>query len=267
MTSGELKASKKAIELLNRNKWYEPGSSDIKDLVFAEELSYLFKPINNCEGRIIFNYHSAVITINSNIESKEKIKFIFAHELGHFYNERELGNDNYAADRYVTYTSENEREREATAFAVELLMPFNLFYDICAGNSISKELLKRICDYFGVSLTTAVLRFASLAPYPVSVIMLKNNKVEWNFVNDYFRFTQVPKGRIKPDIEEDGLFYRHKNEYDLFGTSAYLNEKDCKNVNARDWYWHDSRSDYFDKLKQIEFKMPRYNAVLIVLWS
>ena len=104
MSGGEIRAVENALKLLSRNSWYIPGISDIKDLVLAEELRYLFKPLYNCEGRIIFNYHTAVITINSNIENREKIKFIFAHELGHFYNERKRGNDDYAADKFISYS-------------------------------------------------------------------------------------------------------------------------------------------------------------------
>jgi len=146
-------------------------------------------------------------------------------------------------------------------------MPSEIFNEGYANCSISKNLFGKITESFGVSLTAAILRYGSLAGYTVSIIMTKNNYVEWNFVNEHFMFAKEPKGRRKPDIEEDGLYFWRKNNYRTFDNSSRIRESEYKQINAREWYGHDSRCGYFDKLKLIDFEMPRYNSTLTVLWE
>ena len=169
--------------------------------------------------------------------------------------------------RNFSYSTDLTKEKEANAFAAELLMPQEIFTEVCYGYSIGKELFRKISECLNVSLTAAVLKYAALVKHPFSVIMTKYNRVEWNFVNDYFVFVPVPKGRQKPTIVPDSLLIMGKVNRSLFRENTYRNNREYKTINANDWYKHDSRCGYFDKLKQMDIEMPNYNSTLTVLWE
>ncbi len=86
-------------------------------------------------------------------------------------------------------------------------------------------------------------------------------------MNEHFIFRPLPKGRCKPQFEEDDLFTGRQLRSTLYSDYNNTNNRNYKTVNAREWYWHESRCGYFDKLKQIDFEMPRYDSVLTVLWE
>lgn len=95
-----------------------------------------------------------IILYNDTVESKERIRFTIAHEIGHFV----LGHLNFSGktkiSRYTLNDIENDAfEKEANYFAKRLLAPLPLVYDFAyLWRRISYDL---IMDIFDVSYTVS----------------------------------------------------------------------------------------------------------------
>ncbi len=101
----------------------------LQDIIKAENIK--FREVNSKNNSFVGSFTKAVnsqkyIMINSNIDNFGRKNFIIAHELGHYFlNHSLIQNDFYCIDNEILEdgSSTSEIEKEANYFATCLLMP------------------------------------------------------------------------------------------------------------------------------------------------
>lgn len=156
----------------------------LKDIIQSRGAFYEEINLDRKDGRIVTYENRSVISIDKSITDPGKKRFTSAHELGHFELHKDL---TIAADSlYELYNwyQAGSHEKEANAFASELLMPSDLFKSECAGKKFGPELIDHLSNTFIVSPTAAILKFVKAGNHPICVFCSKGNKVKWWQMSD-----------------------------------------------------------------------------------
>lgn len=107
---------------------------------------------------------SFIITLNQFRNTKERMKFSFAHELGHLFlhMSNSNSNNNVMDSTYYRYGGGLE-EREANEFAGAFLMPDDNFRDIAESNKVDDYyIIPEIAKHFEVSHNAVIIRGRNL---------------------------------------------------------------------------------------------------------
>ena len=123
------------------------------------------------------------------------LRYSFAHELGHYLidNHRtELMQEgilqNVTMDPML---SDSVQEKEAEYFASCLLMPEHQYMKDIKGKPFSLELMMGISNKYKVSLTSAILRYATLGQEPLFVICSRPTEIKWKYRSRNFPFHKL----------------------------------------------------------------------------
>jgi hypothetical protein len=150
------------------------------------------------------------------IQNEGFINFTIAHELGHYFlsdhAETLLGSGggiHYSASGFV---SNDAHEREADAFAAELLMPQPLFKQALQQAGTGFKAIQTLAEAGRTSIVATAIRFAKLADDPVAVILTDGSQIEWCFVSTELRKCRgvYPLGKrsILPAVSTTAKFNR-----------------------------------------------------------
>lgn len=212
--------------------------------------------LKNHIARIHHTEDYGLIKISNSIAEEGQKRFVIAHEIGHFINERKKNIHGCTAADLIGYKSKKELEREANIFAAELLMRDEWVKDFTRGRIPGVKLIKDCAEYFRTSLTSAAIRYAETGRHPTAVILSKDKKVVWSAINKDFKFKWVPAG-----YAVNGNSYAF--EYFTEGTM----DTDINEVLADSWFLEDKfyRRNY--KLFEQNIYLTNYKSVLTILWE
>ena len=141
------------------------------------------------------------IIYNNSITSKGRINFTLAHELGHYLMHRHINKDGIKCTTrdMCTWDSDYAKmEAEANVFASFLLMPLDDFRQQIASEQISMELMRKLSDRYGVSVTAAILKWLDITDKRAMIVVSKEGFVDWAWCS-------------KPLIKS-GVFYRARRD-------------------------------------------------------
>jgi hypothetical protein len=121
------------------------------------------------------------IVYNSGIHSQGRIRFTLAHEFGHYLLHRERQSEFNCSQRDMEEWDAEEREieTEADCFASTLLMPLDDFRRQVGREKVSFELLDRLSERYGVSLTAAALRWIDVAERRAVLVAIRDDHLLW----------------------------------------------------------------------------------------
>jgi Zn-dependent peptidase ImmA (M78 family) len=258
-----------AAQLIANYCYENPKQLNVEELAFAENLIIKESDSKNFYGRLMYNANAGIITVNKIISDTGARRFTVAHEIGHFFNERNLKLTEPAeynkSREYLFRCVENDftnankikrREANANEFAAELLMHRPWFNAFIIKREINFELIKEIANYFSVSLSAAAFRYVNIGKYPAAVIYSKDGIVKWNAFHDYFPFKFLPKGLKVP---------KESAAFDFFAGRTMQTEYDL--VPAKAWFSNDFNCKATTYLYEQNVAMASYNAVLTLLWE
>lgn len=129
------------------------------------------------------------ILYNTAVPSEGFRRFTVSHEIGHHQMpwHAEAGGlydpDGTHRSR-SNFTSYDWREAEADAFAVELLMPRDQFQASIRGVPIGRDAVRRLAETFSTSRTSTAIRYATVTPDPVAVIVSESGRVLYCFSSE-----------------------------------------------------------------------------------
>ena len=209
-------------------------------------------------GKITYDTDCGIIKINSSIKDTGQKRFTLAHELGHYFNEKDTRtNPLYRhIDNYLSFNTGKKYEDNANLFAAELLMPRPWFNDFIQKRCINFELIKEIAKYFNVSLSAAAFRYVNIGKYPTAIIYSKDGIVKWSAFHDYFPFKFIRNGaKVQKDTPA----------YDFFAGNTMQTCEDL--ILAACWFPEDHNIETDIYLNEQNIAMPNYNAVLTLLWE
>ncbi|MDA3859634.1 MAG: ImmA/IrrE family metallo-endopeptidase [Melioribacteraceae bacterium] len=251
--------AERAKELLKIYCIDSPEKLVLEDIAFAENLIVDEEDLTNCLGKIQFKNDLALIKISSNISDPGQKKFTLAHEMGHYFNEKEIRNSIFYACTYKdinTYNFNKKFETDANEFASELLMPTSWFANATKRRPLNFELLKEVAAQFGTSLTATAIKYVKHGAYPAVLVLSKNGIVEWSFVNEAFPYSWLKKG------------YKVRKESSAFDYFAGKEMQLCDDiVPIHTWFSDDFNCPDVGELNEQNVAMPSYNSVLTILWE
>jgi hypothetical protein len=142
-------------------------------------------PLTGADAQLCRRGDRARIVLAERITDPSSRRFSIAHELGHLVLQHPSGESGRA-------------ERQANAFAAELLMPRGLLRERCEAGPITLELPRQISAEFQVSIVASAIRVVELATAPCAVVMAQDGEVKWSVANGPFPGS-IPRGtRISP---------------------------------------------------------------------
>jgi len=170
-----------------------------EDIARSEGIKYSFNDYNG-DFRGLIEYRNNRFHIFLNSESGETLqsptlRYSLAHELGHYLidsHRTELMQEGLLHNTSVDpILSDRLQEKEAEYFASCLLMPEHHYLKDIEGKIFSLELMMELSNKYKVSLTAALLRYASLGPEPLYVICSRSKKIKWKFPGKGFPFHKL----------------------------------------------------------------------------
>ena len=136
-------------------------------------------------GCIIFNDDGAGIIYSTNIKNKGFQNFTVSHELGHYFLAGHPEQIRKTGPMHVSRAGftqgDNSIEIEADHFASGLLMPTHLVKQTLQKAVIGLDSILALHHDAKSSLTSAAIRTAECAPYPVAVIVSKGWEICYGF--------------------------------------------------------------------------------------
>lgn len=121
----------------------------------------------------------------------------------------------------------------------------------------SFELLIDVAREFNVSLPAAVVRYALIGLIPIAVILCKEEKIEWNYVNKNFSYRYIRNKLYIPS--GSGVQNIMKNNLDYFKSI----------VSVREWFRYDvklkSKKMSFELLQEESILVSDKKAILVIL--
>jgi len=264
-------AKAKAKILLDEYCIKNPAELNLIDIAAGENLIIEEAPLNGHLGRNIFSTDFGIIKISSSVKEEGQKRFIIAHEMGHFFIQKNNVKGCSLIDM-LGFKSNQSIERSSNDFASELLMPAEWINSFTKKEKPGIKLLKSAAEYFRVSISAAALRLAELGSYPMAVIMSTNEVVKWSNINKLFSFNWIPNGyKVNNNSFASDIFKQFKevknNKDNCSDVEINCGLLDCNEVLADAWFWEDRnyKKDYY--MFEQNIPMPNYNSVLTILWE
>jgi Zn-dependent peptidase ImmA (M78 family) len=154
-------------------------SIEVKEIIQARGAFYEEINLEGQDGRIVSYQGKSIISVNKSISDIGKKRFTAAHELGHFELHQDLAVTADTPYELCNWYQSGKHEKEANEFASELLMPSQLFKEVCEGKKFGPELIEFLASTFLVSKTASILKFLSTGNHPICIFCSQDSKVRW----------------------------------------------------------------------------------------
>ena len=186
---------------------FDSFAIDPKIIAQKRDISVEAKPpeVSGVSGAIIFAGDSVMIIYSTELANKGFENFSIAHELGHWFlpgHPDEIVRSGGMHLSRASFTQNSSIELEADHFASGLLMPSRLTRQFLGGNQIGLEGIVQFADIAKTSITAAAIRAAECCPYPVAVVVSREQKIAYTFLSETFkelgRLTFLRKGDPLP---------------------------------------------------------------------
>lgn len=204
------------------------------------------------------------IGYSSTLKNQGFINFTVGHELGHYFLPGHVeglfrGGEGQHFSR-SGFISADPREREADLFAVELLMPEELFVAAARRAGEGFAAIERLSGDCRTSLTATAIRYAELAEAPVAVIVSAGEVIEFCTLSSALR-------------EGGKISWREKGDYLPQGSATAIFNRSSEKVTAGARVESTSSLvDWFEGAPDVEVKedvvgLGQYGKTLTVLFT
>lgn len=136
--------------------------------------------IEGSVARLQVKNRFGIISVDKGIKEPGKRRFAIAHELGHFELHKDNSKTNICNDRdFLNWYREKIDEIEANIFAVELLMPLDLFRKLCPRDVPNFNLISNLAAEFNTSLTATAFRYVEKGYFPCALVASIDGRMRW----------------------------------------------------------------------------------------
>lgn len=170
-----------------------PPPIDPRTLAEAIGILVIEEPTEDGDGCVLIDGDIAGILVNASVRNEGRKRFTVAHELGHvrLHSHQVTYRVESLAD--IESQSTDRMEREANAFATELLMPE---YSVrqYAHNHPSFELIEQLAELHATSLTAAAIRAVSISDFACALVSIRAGAVAWVVRSAHWSNYFIPVG-------------------------------------------------------------------------
>lgn len=211
-------------------------------------------PLRGAQGRLARLGGQATISVSNQIDYVPRRRFVVAHELGHFEIHKSVNQLELCDEGKIDELYDQGTEREANAFASELLMPTDLWRKRTDVKEPNLNVVSDLADEFSVSLVAASIRFAKLTDDRCCAVFVQNGVVQWAAYSSDFgyriaRWKRVDSYTVAYDCFTEGKTPTHRLE--TVSASAWIES-------------HRIRDD--DVIKEHCRPIRSINAAISLLW-
>lgn len=154
------------------------------------------KNFNGMQGALVANAEKSkgIILVNSNITNLRRRRFTIGHEVGHFMLPNH-GHNMRCSEGDMSPSSLEPIEREANAFASEILMPTQIFTKLRQfEDEPDLKNIITLAGMFDVSLQACGNKYTNLSAYPIATISTYQQKISSFWINkNELPFWLIPK--------------------------------------------------------------------------
>lgn len=253
-------AACRARELREECGLDDPLGIPMETIILGRGAFYEERPLGAKDGEIISVGDRSIISINSSIPFACRKRYAAAHELGHYELHRQLRPrfSDTAAELLNWYKS-GVHEREANEFAAEFLMPSDLFRQECNNKAPGPGTIAQLASRFGVTKTSAILRYVERGSRPVFVVCCHNNKMKWWKRSEDFPHYSLFEYNAAPP---PGSVAR-----ELFaGNTRYYGEEAKQAVRKSDWFQL-KKGEKDAAFYEYCLHVDAYNYTISVIWE
>lgn len=214
-------------------------------------------------GCIIFNDDGVGIIYSKKIRNQGFQRFTVAHELGHYFldghPEEILKTAPVHFSRAGFTQGHSSIEIEADHFASGLLMPTQLVRHTLQQEAIGLAGINVLSLAADSSLTSAAIRAAECAPYPMAIIVSQGSEVRYRFLSESFKGL----GRLHFLQKGDALPGSATLAFNSDGENVRRGASRCSETNLAEWF---GVSPHI-RLDEEIVGLGRYGCTLTVLSS
>jgi Zn-dependent peptidase ImmA (M78 family) len=249
------RATLKARGIVKELNLVNPDDIYIEEIAMHYGVFVRSQTLKNYQGRLVRSRNCGIITLNSQIRETGKIRFVIAHELGHFEleNKRKVVFNCTESDFQMWKKKQRATELAANEFAAELLMPEEIFKVNRKQMPFGFTAIKTLSTDFKTSLTATGIRYVQLSDEICALVYAEDRLIRWFFPSpDFHHF--IP---VKYYLSEDTFAFNFFNKMKL--------PNEFSSVRADAWF---SGNDINPKaqIKEHTIPFPNYNATLTLLW-
>jgi hypothetical protein len=156
-----------------------PGEIDLEAIAWTRGAVVDCRPLDRCEATIVGSKRRAVIAVNSR-SSPERRRFSLAHELGHWHHHK--GRMLFCGGRDVCNFANSplDPERQADAFASDLILPNYLLGPRL--RRIKRPTLaaaREIAEEYSASLTATLFKITVVNRFPIVIACYDRARRRW----------------------------------------------------------------------------------------
>lgn len=214
-------------------------------------------------GCIVFNDDGVGIIYATHISSEGFKRFTVAHELGHYFLEGHPEEILKTAPVHFSKAGftqgHSSIEIEADHFASGLLMPTQLTREALYGARVGLEGILHLANAAETSLTSAAIRAAECAPYPMAVIVSQGSQVAYGFMSDSFKRLD----RLRFLRKGDPLPYTVTRNFNSEAANIAGRKSICGSTRLAEWFG----GNRVIALEEEIIGLGRYGYTLTVLSS
>ncbi|GGA32981.1 hypothetical protein GCM10011498_37770 [Amylibacter cionae] len=187
-------------------------------------------------GCIVFNDDGVGIIYATHIRSEGFRRFTVAHELGHYFLEGHPEEILKTAPVHFSKAGftqgHNSIEIEADHFASGLLMPTRLTREALYGASVGLEGILHLAGEAETSLTSAAIRAAECAPYPMAVVVSQGTQIAYGFMSESFKRLD----RLRFLKKGDPLPYTATRNFNSEAANISNRKSICGSTRLAEWF-------------------------------
>lgn len=256
--------------LLRLSRGTERFPVDVEELAkeYASQFGY-GDPISHILGDDLPGFEGALYAVdadgrkewaliyNSAISVPGRIRFTLAHEFGHYILHRN-SQDTFECsqeDMLRWESKERQIEAEADAFAACLLMPIDDFRSKLGQDAVDLNLLQDCAQRYGVSLTTAVLKWLEFTPQRALLVVSRDDHILW--------------ARSSQSALKSGAFFRTRGRVVRLptgslaaATDVVVSEREGVELSAQVWFPREPKEM---SLREMKIVSDRYDQTMSLL--
>jgi Zn-dependent peptidase ImmA (M78 family) len=187
-------------------------------------------------GGIIFQDGGVGIFYATDIKSLGYQRFTVAHELGHYFLEGHPEEIRKLAPFHVSRAGftqgDTSIEIEADHFASGLLMPTRLVKKSLLGSVVGLSGIETLSERSECSLTAAAIRAAECSPYPMAIVVSRDDAVAYSFMSDGFKGL----GHLAFLRKGSALPVSATRQFNAQPENVRTAQRDCGETTLADWF-------------------------------